>query len=300
MGYSSDAMRACYDEVEKAIPSAQLSGIYANKPGYHNCRSQLPSNDYSVQRSWDKKGDADAAGAIDITLSDADMKKLTQRLIDETKKSSDNGPLRALNEFFGTVNGHDVTGMDVPGQYWVTSDDSHLWHIHMSGKREFANDKAAWADVADVLLGRTSGSGDDDDMPKQLYLYSKGGQVTKLAESGKWYCVGWDADLANTGGSGLTLPKGAGLFNLSAWLYFTGLTPDDNIYWRVQTLKSSDNSELAKYPIGEIRGTTGDSDLQFSQVGSVSTGTQTNLRILVATTADNASIKQAWWRTFVW
>ena len=69
VAYSSDAMRACYDAVEAAMPSAQLSGIYTDKPGYHNCRNKLPSSDYSVQRSWDKKGDAGAGGGIDITLS---------------------------------------------------------------------------------------------------------------------------------------------------------------------------------------------------------------------------------------
>ena len=300
MGYSPDAMRACYDEIAKATPSAQLSGLYTNKPGYHNCRSMLPSSDYSVQRSWDKKGDADAGGALDITLSDADIKKFTQRLIDETKKSSDNGPLRGVNEFLGTVDGHNVTGMDVPGQYWVTSDPSHLWHIHISGKRENANDKAAWMDVADVMLGRTPGSGEDDDMPKQIYLYSKSGQTTKLATSGTWYCVGWDAALANTGGSSLTLPKGAGLFDMSAWLYSTGMTKDDNLYWRIQTLDANTGKEIAKFPIGEIRGTSGDTDVQFGQVGSVSTSKATNLRILVASTKDNVSIKSAWWRCLYW
>lgn len=298
--YSPAAMRACYDKVKAAIPSAQLSGIYANKPGYHNCRNQLPSSDYSVQKSYDKGGDGWAAAGLDITLGDSDMKKLTQRLIDETKKNGDRGRLHGVREFFGTINGSTVTGMDVPGQYYVTSDDSHLWHVHVSGKREAVNDTAAWNDVASVLLGSSAPTPEDDDMPKQLYLYSKSGQVTKLAKAGTWYCVGWDADLANTGGSGLSLPKGAALFDMSAWLYLGGLPPDGNLYWRVQTLKQSDNSELAKFPVGEIRGTTGDSDLQFSQVGSVSTGTPTNLRILVAATADNVSIKQAWWRTLVW
>lgn len=300
MAYSPDAIRACYDEIEKACPSAQLSGIYTDKPGYHNCRDRLPSSDYSVQRSWDKKGDAGAGGALDVTLSDADIKKFTQRLIDETKKSSDNGPLRALNCFYGTTNGYDVTGMDVPGQYWVTSDDSHLWHNHLSGKREFANDKAAWLDVADVMLGRTPGSGGDDDMPKQLYLYSKSGQKTVLAKAGTYYCVQWDADLANTGGYGLTLPKGTSLFSMSAWLGASGGSVDSSLYWRIETLTASDNKHSAYFPVGEQRATTGGTSFQFSQVGSVPSGTQMNLRILVASTADNIEITSASWRTLVW
>lgn len=158
--YSPDAMMACWDTIHAAIPSAQLSGIYANKAGYHNCRNQLPSSDYSVQQPYDQKGDGWAAAALDVTLSDADMRKLTQRLIDETKANGDTGRLRGAREFFGTV-GNGVTGMDVPGRYWVTSDPSHEWHIHISGKRQYANDRAAWQDIAAVLLGGDT-TGDDD------------------------------------------------------------------------------------------------------------------------------------------
>jgi hypothetical protein len=276
-----------------------LSGIYANKPGYHNCRNQLPSSDYSVQKSYDQKGDGWAAGALDITLSDADMKKFTQRLIDETKKNGDKGKLKALREFFGTTNGYDVTGMDVPGQYFISSDDSHLWHVHCSSKREYANDKAAWQDVASVILG-TSTPPEDDDMPKQIYLYSKSGQTTKLGKSGTWVAVNWDADLASTGGVSLCLPKGATLFSMTAWLYFGNLPPDYNMYWRVQTLDAATSEEFAKFPIGEIRGTTGDTDLCFSQIGSVNGGKQTNLRILVASTQTDSVVKQAWWRCLYW
>jgi hypothetical protein len=151
--YVPDAIHGCWEKVKAAIPSAQLGGIYADKPGYHNCRNQLPSSDYSVQKPYDQQGDGWAAAALDITLSDADMKRCTQRLIDETTAHGDTGALRALREFFGTTDGNTVTGMDVPGRYFVTSDPSHLWHIHASGKRSHTNDAAAWDDVAAVLLG---------------------------------------------------------------------------------------------------------------------------------------------------
>ena len=285
--------------MKKAIPSAQLSGIYANKPGYHNCRAQLPSSDYSVQKSYDKKGDAWAAGALDITLQPADMKKLTQRLIDETKARGDTGKLRGAREFFGTVNGSAVTGMDVPGRYWITSDPSHLWHIHISGKREYANDSAAWADIASVLLGTSTPppTPTEDDMPRQIYLTNKKGQTTTLAKAGTWYCVKWDADLGNTGGSGMSLFDSTTLFSTSVWLSITKLGLDENLYWRIQTLDRN-NKELAKFPIGELRGTTGGTALAFGQVGSVSK--KTNLRVLVASTQDNVVIENAWWRTLCW
>ena len=139
----------------------------------------------------------------------------------------------------------------------------------------------------------------EDDMPKQLYLYNKSGQTTKLAKAGTWYCVGWNADLADTGGSSLVLPSKTTLFKMSAWLYLSGMTPDDNLYWRVQTLDRS-GKEFAKFPIGELRGTTGDTDLAFSMGGSVNGSADTNLRILVSSTKDNTVINSAWWRTLYW
>ncbi len=298
--YSPSAMKNCYNAVAKVIGSScQLGGIYANKPGYHNCRAQLPSDDYSVQKSYDKKGDAWAAGALDITPgSDSWMKKMTQNMINETKANADTKLLRGVREFFGSTDGYTVTGMDVPGQYWVTSDPSHLWHEHVSGKREDANDEAAWQDVAKVLTGQKA---EDDDMPKQIYLYSKSGQVTTLKTAGTWYTVGWDADLPSTGGSSLSLPKGASLFSMAAWLYFDSLPNDYNMYWRIQVLDGgANNKELAKFPVAEIRGTTGATDVEFAMVGSVSTSKQNNLRILVSSTKDNVKITNSWWRCLYW
>jgi hypothetical protein len=165
MGYAPDAILQCFNTVNAAMPQAINAGIYGNKPGYHNCRANLPSSDYSVQKSYDKEGDPQAGAAIDITFYDPpDMKAITRRLIDETDAHGDTGKLRGLRSFFGTVDGVNVTGRDVPGRYAVTSDPSHLWHIHLSGKRKYANDHAAWQDVAGVILGET---GDWSDMATQ-------------------------------------------------------------------------------------------------------------------------------------
>jgi hypothetical protein len=171
MAYSPDAIQACFDTVNAAMPQAELGGIYANKPGYHNSRNQLPGSDYSVQQPYDKQGDGDAASALDLTLRDqGDIKRLTQRLVDETAAHGDTGRLRALREFIGTLDGSTCRGMDVPGRYWFTSQDmTHLWHIHMSGKRSHSNDRAAWLDVAAVLLDDdTAGETEDDDMPDNV------------------------------------------------------------------------------------------------------------------------------------
>lgn len=293
--YSPAAIRGCYDLVKAAVPSAQLSGIYANKPGYHNARQNLPGSDYSVQRAQDKQGDSAAAAALDITLQPAEMKAFTQRLIDATQRGDTR--LRAVREFFGTVNGTTVTGMDVPGKYWVTSDPSHLWHIHLSSNRSHTNDTNAWQDVAAVLLG-TSGGGSaggttGDDMPKQIYLTSGSGQKTTLAKAGTYYPVGWNKAQANTGGVSLVLPDAATLFDMTAWLNASGLG-DGRLYWRVQTLDRN-GKQLALYPVGEEQGA---SFVVLGQVGTVAK--KTNLRLLVSANKANVTITSAWWRCLYW
>jgi hypothetical protein len=163
--FPPDAIQNLYDTVHAAIPQSQLGGIYANKPGYHNARNQLPSGDYSVQRADDKKGDGWAASALDITLPAKYMKQLTHRLIDATFDNDDR--VWCLREFFGTTDGQNVTGLDVRDKRWVTSDPSHLWHIHLSVYRKFATDNQQLQGVAQVLLGKSGTGGDTDDMNQE-------------------------------------------------------------------------------------------------------------------------------------
>lgn len=169
MAYSPDALRKCFDTVKARMPSAQLGGIYTNKPGYHNARANLPSSDYSVQKPPDKEGDAQAGGALDITFGSlADQKNASKRLLD-----AKNDPrCDVLREFFGSTDGVTVCGWDYYGGYAVTSDNSHLWHVHVSGLRKHLNDGPAWQAVADVITGTGSGGGGasegDEDMPKRF------------------------------------------------------------------------------------------------------------------------------------
>jgi hypothetical protein len=167
--YAPAAIRACFDTVQAAIPGAVLSGIVgdpAHTYGYHRGRNYVSSSDYSVQRADDKQGHPDAACGLDISLSSADMKRVTQRLIDATMASD--ARIQVVREFFGTVNGTTVTGLDVRDKRWVTSDPSHLWHVHLSMYRRYADDHAAMQGVAAVLIGSGGGtappSGEWDEM----------------------------------------------------------------------------------------------------------------------------------------
>ena len=296
--YAGKGPQACWDAI--TVKSAQLSGIVgdsAHTYGYHRGRNYISSSDYSCQQADDKAGPGEAASALDVTMNDADMKTVSKRLNDAVNKGDSR--LHCLREWYGTTNGYDVTGRDVRTGNYITSDDSHLWHVHLSFYRKWADDPTEAKKVAAVFNGTSGSGGGDDDMPKQIYLYSKSGQKTKLTKAGSWYCVGWDEALANTGGSSLVLPSKTSLFSMSAWLYFDSLPSDYNMYWRLQTLDRN-GKEIAKFPVSEIRGTTGATDVSFGQVGSVSSSKDTNLRILVSSTKDNTIIDSAWWRTLYW
>lgn len=161
--YAPDAIRAAFDRLAKAKPAwgLQLGGILGSSPshtyGYHRSRhwdarysSRRP--DYSIQAGDDLAGDGDAASALDITPDSADvMVTMTRRLIDATAAADPR--LHPLREFFGTLNGTSVTGRDVRTGRVVTADSSHLWHLHLSGFRRWADDPKAWAGIVDVIAG---------------------------------------------------------------------------------------------------------------------------------------------------
>lgn len=152
MCYSPAAIEACFRTVEQAVPSAQLAGIYVDKPGYHNCREALPSSDYSVQHLEDRLGDPEAGSALDITLPPNEQRLLTARLIRATLARDPR--MWVVREFYGSVDGVTVTGLDVRDLRWLkNTDDSHLWHIHISFYRRYATDHAALQQVAGVLIG---------------------------------------------------------------------------------------------------------------------------------------------------
>jgi hypothetical protein len=172
--YAPSAIQALFDTVNERMPSAVLGGIYASKPGYHNARNQVSGNDYSVQTPPDRLGNGNAASAVDITWnSEADIKTASSRLMDAR-----NDPrMYPIREFYGSEDGVNVCGWDYYGDYPVTSDDSHLWHNHLSVLREFADDYAALQGVADVITGRKSTNSGGDDMPKMVQL-SFAGELT--------------------------------------------------------------------------------------------------------------------------
>lgn len=162
-GFAPAEIVALFDRLKVGYPDAVNGGIVGSDYGYHICRNAAAGDDYSVQRADDQLGDPGASSGLDVTMhAPADMARMTQRLIDLTMAGDPR--VQALREFFGTVDGANVTGLDVRDKRWISSDPSHLWHVHISIYRKFSQDNAALQAVADAILG-TGSINEGDDMP---------------------------------------------------------------------------------------------------------------------------------------
>lgn len=146
-------------EDECGLNSAVLSGIVGDlahkiRGGYHISRMDQPSTNYSVVRPDDKSGNGpnDAAAAIDMTMSTADMKTATYRLISVYNNKSD-GRRNYINAFNGWTGSGDAQRWDIYGnkQEFATAD--HKWHVHIEVRRRFVNDPAAMAAILSILKG---------------------------------------------------------------------------------------------------------------------------------------------------
>jgi len=142
------------------VPGVKLSGIYANKAGYHNTVNAnlhyYPSN-YSVKLPLDLVPEnRTRARAIDLTMSDTEMVKWTTRM-----KTSFENPLDtrldAVKEFYGTLDNKTVFGLSkdkLRGPVRrVSADKTHLWHGHTSIFTHFVNNWPALAPLLSVWAG---------------------------------------------------------------------------------------------------------------------------------------------------
>jgi hypothetical protein len=137
-----------------------LSGIIgdsAHTYGYHRCRFCVGGGDYSTQLSEDRQGDGYAVSGIDMSFSDSLMRLYTSRL--KTAADQNDPRIKNMREFYGTLDSNTVYGRTHAGSgdsSWERSsaDSSHLWHIHISVLRKFANDKPTMQGILDVMLGK--------------------------------------------------------------------------------------------------------------------------------------------------
>lgn len=155
-----DAVYSVYFHVKARTPSARYGGAYVRKPGFHaSVEDNLASwpDNYSIREAINRREPRKVTRALDITLSDADMRTLTRRLADAVKANDPR--LEGLREFFGTLDGRTVYGRAHRGPdtdwYTASADSSHLWHIHLSFFTPYADDWAALAAIVSVLIGQS-------------------------------------------------------------------------------------------------------------------------------------------------
>lgn len=164
-GLITDATWWLWLRLDELEPAGLLGGIYADKSGYHNTGKRnldrWPSN-YSVRDAVDRTGPAWAtkAAALDWTFPDAQrgqygtIDRYTSRLVTSAQNQADPRLDLILREFYGQADTDShVEGWDERKDVAVTSDSSHLWHIHFSFTRSRVHDFwSMWA-LLTVLQG---------------------------------------------------------------------------------------------------------------------------------------------------
>lgn len=157
------AMRLFIDECQSRfrLPATHVGskGDLNHSSGYHRSRNWIVNSpdsayrldDYSVRSAADRDGDGNWLAAVDLSLPTSTLKVVCQRL----KAASDaNDPrVAGWREFLGTVDGVNTYGWDFVGRYRKTPDRSHLWHLHLSRQRRYAD--TPMLGIIDVMLGDT-------------------------------------------------------------------------------------------------------------------------------------------------
>ena len=157
----TDVLWVLWQGLNALEPDTELGGIYANKSGYHNTRNANKISDYSVRETPDQAGPADKACALDWTFPDAQrgdfcrIALYSSRLLASGRDPLD-PRLDSLREFYGnTDSDREVEGGDFRHDKAVSSDSSHLWHIHISITRSRVTDPAMARAVLSVLKGES-------------------------------------------------------------------------------------------------------------------------------------------------
>lgn len=162
--YAPAAILAVFNNLKALRPgwNLALGGILGDAAhfttgGYHVPRAYVPAGDYSVQLPQDKLGDDQAASALDVTPQGGTGQEVMRKLTHNLRRATlarDPRIVTVLREFAGTLNNETVFSMDVQRGAVVTGfDTGHLWHVHISILRQYANDATALAGVAEVLAG---------------------------------------------------------------------------------------------------------------------------------------------------
>ena len=149
------------DQLHQLEPTrTENGGTLANKKGYHSSREynevHYPGNYSYAQFAADQQGPSDTCSAVDWTFKDAQSGDYaTIALYSNRLYAGQRQPrLTGWREFFGQMdNDSSVEGYDFTKGRNSSSDSSHLWHIHLSEHRMWADSQYNKAALLSVLQG---------------------------------------------------------------------------------------------------------------------------------------------------
>jgi hypothetical protein len=155
--YAPQVLEWLADEWEKAIPSAECSGIVNDsgdrgKTSKHWSRQDNPSGSWAVTHSKDKQGPSNMSCAIDMSMNEADMKLVHGRFRSlYNARASD--PRAGYVDCFNGWDGNGSPGRyDLPAGTISTTDDSHKWHEHVESFYLYVGtDEQSWKAARAIL-----------------------------------------------------------------------------------------------------------------------------------------------------
>lgn len=132
--------------------------------GAHRSRRWILTSAWCTDRSYtvsypdDRLGDEDWIAGCDITASSPILLPMCQRL-DRAVRA---GELEELAAWYGNVDGDSrVDGYNNILNRVASADSSHLWHLHLTILRRYANDAPFMRRLAAVLIGADDMSWDE-------------------------------------------------------------------------------------------------------------------------------------------
>lgn len=142
---------------ELAAGAIGIRGNERHLRGYHRSRRWIRESRWCTNRTYSVSenagnqtgGNSNWISAIDITLPPSKLLPACQRLDIEVRA----GRLEKVAEWYGNLNGDSrVDGYNNIANHPASSDDSHLWHLHISFVRSHANDNHE--DLFRILTGQ--------------------------------------------------------------------------------------------------------------------------------------------------
>jgi hypothetical protein len=165
-----DALYDIYELIDPYFDTMKVGGVVGDAKhgsGYHLSRARLLerglTRDYSIQCPADKRGPSNAACGIDITFGRLSELVTVHRRLKVACENKD-PRIAPVRETIGTLDGKNVSGYNRVATGtgsrsrvgWHPDDwsnDSHLWHEHVSVLRDYCDDRNMMRGLAEVIAG---------------------------------------------------------------------------------------------------------------------------------------------------